>query len=246
VGVVNETFARQVFPNEDAIGKRVKLGGQSSKDPWITIVGVIRDFRHYRLPQPMGSAIYMPYAEGAASSQTFVIQTSRSDPLSLVKEVREALRETDPQVAAYDVKSIQDAVDESLARQRLQGQVLGLFAVLALLLTVVGIYGVISYTVAQRTREIGVRVALGAQRSNVIGMVLAHGARMAGAGIAIGLIGAFALSGTVASLLYGVKPTDLVTFVSVPLVLGFVTIAATYLPALRATRVDPLIAIRND
>ncbi len=137
-------------------------------------------------------------------------------------------------------------VRRSLWRQRLQGQVLGIFAVLALVLAVVGIYGVISYTVAQRTRELGVRVALGAQRSHVFGLVLGHGARLAAIGIAIGLIGAFALKGTLASLLYGVKSTDLVSFVGVPLVLGGVTLLATYLPARRAMKVDPLVAIRTD
>jgi putative ABC transport system permease protein len=246
VGVVNETFAAKVFPNEDPIGKRVKLGSANSPDPWITIVGVIRDFRHYRLPQPMGPALYMPYATGPSSTQTLSIRTTLPDPQSLVASLRDVVRQIDPQLALYDVRTMDEAVNRSLWRQRLQGQVLGIFASLALLLAVVGIYGVISYTVAQRTRELGVRVALGAQRVHVLGLVLGHGARLAGIGIAVGLVGAFALKGTLASLLYGVKSTDLVSFVGVPVLLGAVTLIATYLPARRATKVDPLIAIRAE
>jgi putative ABC transport system permease protein len=245
VGVVNETFVKQVFPAEDPIGKRVKFGS-SPREPWITIVGVVRDFRHYRLPQPMGPAVYMPYAASPASSQTLSIRTTAADPHSLVPSLREIVRQIDPQIALYDVKTMDEAVNRSLWRQRLQGQVLGIFAVLALVLAVVGIYGVISYTVAQRTRELGVRVALGAQRSHVLRLVLGQGARLAVMGIAVGLVGAFALKGTLATLLYGVKSTDLVSFVGVPLLLGAVTLVATYLPARRAMKVDPLVAIRAD
>ena len=244
-GVVNETFVKQVFPTEDPIGKRVKLGSNPS-EPWITIVGVVRDFRHYRLPQPMGPAVYMSYAANPVSTQTLSIRTTAAEPHSLVSSLRDIVRQMDPQIALYDVKTMDEAVNRSLWRQRLQGQVLGIFAALALVLAVVGIYGVISYTVAQRTRELGVRVALGAQRIHVLGLVLGHGARLAAMGIAVGLVGAFALKGTLASLLYGVKSTDVISFVGVPLVLGAVTLLATYLPARRAMKVDPLVAIRAD
>jgi predicted permease len=246
VVVVNETFVHQVFPHEDPLGKRVKVGGANSPDPWFTIVGVVRDFRHYRLPQPMGPALYLTYQEARVRSQTLTIRTTLPDPYTLVPGVRAALRDIDPQMAIYDVKTMRDAVSQSLWRQRLQGQVLGIFAGLALLLATVGIYGVISYTVAQRTREIGVRVALGAQRGHVLSMVLGHGARLAGLGIVIGLAVALATSRMLSTLLYGVSATDLVSFSVVPVILGVVTLLATYIPARRATRVDPLIAIRTE
>jgi predicted permease len=242
--VINQTFAERAFPNEDPIGKRVRLGGFG--DTWITIVGVVRDFQHYRLPQPMGPAIYSHYATIASRSQTLVVRTTAADPYSLVPMIRAALRELDPQIALFDVKTMSDAVSQSLWRQRLQGQVLGIFAALALLLATVGIYGVISYTVAQRTREIGVRVALGAQRRNVIALVLGQGIRLALAGIVLGLAGAFALTRTLSSLLYVVSATDVLTYATVPLMLGAIAVVATYLPALRATRVDPLTAIRAE
>jgi putative ABC transport system permease protein len=245
-GVVNETFARAVFPGEDPIGKRVKFGSPTNRDHWITIVGVIRDYRHYRLPQPMGPALYTHYATVSGRARTLVIRTTATDPYSLVPLVRAALRDIDPQMAFFDVKTMEDAVSESLWRQRLQGQVLGIFAILALALAVVGIYGVISYTVAQRTRELGVRIALGAQRIDVLSLVLGHGARLAAAGIALGLLGALALTRTLSSLLYGVNATDGLTFIGVPLLLGVVTLIATYIPALRATKVDPMVAIRTD
>jgi hypothetical protein len=145
-----------------------------------------------------------------------------------------------------NVKTIDDAVRESLWRQRLQGQVLGIFAGLALALAMVGIYGVISYSVAQRTRELGVRLALGGQRGDVLSLVLLSGVRLAAVGIVIGLVGGLALSQSLAALLYGVTPRDLTTFTVVPVVLGVVTLVATYVPARRATKVDPLVAIRAE
>jgi putative ABC transport system permease protein len=246
VVVINETFAKRVFPGEDPLGKRVKTGDLTGNDPWVTIVGVVSDYRHYRLPQPMGPAMYYPYTTVAARSQTLTIRTTLADPYALVASIRAAVRDLDPQIAIYDVKTMSDAVSQSLWRQRLQGQVLGTFAVLALLLAVVGIYGVISYTVAQRTRELGVRVALGAQRGDVLRLVLKQGLGLAVAGIAIGVMGALAVTQTLSSLLYGVQATDLLTYTVVPVLLGAVALLATYVPALRATRVDPLTAIRSE
>jgi predicted permease len=245
-GVVNETFAKRAFPGEDPIGKRVKTGSLDNRDPWITIVGVIHDYRHYRLPQPMGPALYTHYATVAGRSQTLVIRTTAADPYSLVPMIRSAVRERDPQIAMYAVKTMNDAVSESLWRQRLQGQVLGIFAVLALALATLGIYGVISYAVAQRTREIGVRVALGAQRRNVLALVLGQGMRLVTVGVVLGLAGALALTRTLSSLLYGVSATDVTTYATVPLLLGAIALVATYVPAARATRVDPLTAIRAE
>src|SRR5262249_5094092 len=141
--IVNERFVSKVFPGEDPIGKRVKLGGPNDSDPWGTIVGVVRDFRHYTLPQPMGPAMYFPAASQMPLTETIVIRTTRPDPPDLVPALRSALRELDVTIPLYDVKTIDEAVARSLWRQRLNGQVLATFAMLALVLAAVGIYGVI-------------------------------------------------------------------------------------------------------
>jgi ABC-type lipoprotein release transport system permease subunit len=194
----------------------------------------------------MGPALYIPYASRPYLTQTLAIRTTLKDPLSLAPAVRAAIRELDANVPAYAVQSFEQAVSRSLWRQRLQGEVLGVFAALAVLLAVVGIYGVISYSVAQRTRELGVRMALGATSQHVLTLVLAHGTKLVLLGVSIGVIGALALTRVVASLLYGVRPTDLLTFVGVPLGLSAVALAASYVPARRATKVDPLVAMRAD
>jgi putative ABC transport system permease protein len=243
VGVVNETFAKQFFPNEDPIGRRVRGG---SRDPWVTIVGVIRDFRHYRLPQPMGPAIYYPYATRPLLSQTIAIRTSASDPITLVPALRQAVHALDADVPLYDVKTLEQQVSRSLWRQRLQASALGVFAVLAVVLTVIGIYGVIAYTVAQRTRELGVRLALGARREQVLMMILLQASRLAVVGVAIGLAAALVLARVEATLLYGVEAFDPLTFGLVPLLVIVVTIAASFGPARRATAVDPLLAMKAE
>jgi putative ABC transport system permease protein len=246
IGVINEVLARQEFAGIDPIGKRIHFGDAGSKDPWITIIGVAKEFRHYRLPQPMGPAIYFPQLATPSASQTLVLRTSLPDPMALAPAVREVLKELDPGVPAFKVQTLEQAVSRSLWRQRLQGQVLGTFATLALLLAAVGIYGVISYAVAQRTRELGVRMALGATRGQVLGLVLGQGLRLAAAGVAIGIVAALALSRVVASLLYGVSATDLATFVGVPVALALIALLATLVPARRATRVDPVVAMRTE
>jgi putative ABC transport system permease protein len=245
VAVVNETFAKTAFLNEDAIGKRVKFN-YDDKEPWMTIVGIVRDFRHYRLPQPMGPALYTTYAMAPSRQQTLVIRTRSGDPYSLVPAVRAVVRALDPQLATWDVKTMRDAVDQSLWRQRLQSEVLGIFSVLALLLATVGIYGLVSYSVAERTREIGVRVALGASRRSVLTLVVFQGLRLLAIGLVIGLAAAMLLSRAIASLLYGVAATDPATFIIVAATLTGVAILATCIPATRAARVDPLIAMRAD
>jgi putative ABC transport system permease protein len=246
VAVINETFARTGLPGADPIGKRVKFGRVDDPQPWFTIVGVVRDFRHYRLPQPMGPALYTTYAISQSRSQTLVIRTSVDDPYTLVPSLRAALHDVDPQLAMYDVKTMGDAVDQALWRQRVQGQVLGVFAVLALVLATVGTYSLISYIVAQRTREIGVRVALGAQRSSVLALVYSHGLRLAAAGLAIGLVAAALISRAIASLLYQTSPLDPLTYAGVAAVVLGTMIAAVYIPARRAMAVGPMTALRME
>jgi ABC-type antimicrobial peptide transport system permease subunit len=194
----------------------------------------------------MGPALYFPQLTVPSRSQTLVVRTSLSDPLSLMPAVREVLRDLDPDVPAYRPLSFERVVARSLWRQRMQGTTLGVFAALALVLAVVGIYGVISYTVAQRMRELGVRVALGASSRQVLGLVLGHGARLTLVGLVIGMAGALALTRLLTRLLYGVAPTDPLTFTLVPVLLAAVSIVACWIPARRATRVDPVVAMRTE
>jgi putative ABC transport system permease protein len=248
VVVINETLARQAFPGQDPLGKRIKRGDPAGPEPWSTVIGVARDYRHYQLPEIMGPAMYLAFNEAPGYTMSVVVRTdeSVSDPLSLAPRVLGLLKELDSDIPAYEVQTLEQAVDRSLWRQRLQGQVIGLFAALGMILAAIGIYGVISYGVAQRTREVGVRMALGASRSQVVGLVLRQGMALVGVGLVLGLVAAFGASRALTRLLYGIGPTDLVSFVGVPLVLGAVALLASWLPARRAARVDPLIAMRSD
>ena len=245
-GVINETLARQEFAGTSPIGQRMKWGGIDSEWPWIAIVGVVRDFRHWSLPEPMRPAVYVPQMAPPSLSQTIVFRTTLENPRALEQTIRSTLRELDPNAPAYDVRTFAEVVSSSLWRQRLQSRVLGIFAVMALLLAALGIYGVISYGVTQRTRELGVRMALGASRREVAGMIISQGGRLASIGVGIGLIGAFLLRQVVAKLLYGVAPNDLITFTVVPLLLVAVAVVASLVPALRATRVVPAVAMRAE
>jgi predicted lysophospholipase L1 biosynthesis ABC-type transport system permease subunit len=239
---VNEQMVARGFGGRDPIGKRLRFG---SGDPWTTVVGVIHDFRHYRLPQPMGPAVYRPYGAMPSRQQTIVIRTD-GEPNALVRPLRAAVREIDPNVALQQVQTFDEVVSRSLWRQRLQSNVLSIFAVMSLGLACLGLYGVISYAVAQRTRELGVRVALGATRRNVLMLVFGESGRLVLSGVAIGLAGAFFSARILRTLLYGVEATDVATFVFVAGVLGVVALVAAAIPARRAARVDPIVAMRAD
>ena len=245
-GVINATFARRAFPNEDPIGKQVQIGSGNANDPWVTIVGVIQDYRHYRLPEPMGPALYLPTTAYPPYTQTVAIRVKSGDPSALMPNVRSLLRELDADVPPYRIMTFEQAVGQSLWRQRFQGLVIAVFAILALLLAAVGIYGVISYSVAQRTREFGVRVALGAQVRDIVGMVVRHGAILAAWGVMLGVLGGALLTRFLEGLLYSTQPRDPVVFSFVALGLGLVALVAASVPAWRATTVDPLVAMRPD
>jgi putative ABC transport system permease protein len=242
VVLVNEQMVKVGFGGRDPIGRRIQVNGW----PMATVVGVIRDYRHYQLPQPMGPATYFPWLAWPTRGQSLVIRTTLDDPAALVPQLQAAVRAIDPQVPLSEVQTFGEVVSRSLWRQRLQGNVLAVFALMSLVLACVGLYGVISYAVAQRTRELGVRMALGASRRAVMFMVFGQSGRVVVAGIAIGLVGAFFAVRVMAALLYGVDARDLTTFFTVPVVLATTALMATIAPALRATRVDPMTALRSD
>jgi ABC-type antimicrobial peptide transport system permease subunit len=194
----------------------------------------------------MGPAVYYPYATTPARQQTIVIRTTRPDPHTLIPELRRAVRDLDPKLALYQVQTFDEAVASSMSRQRVQGNVLAIFAVLALVLACTGLYGVISYAVAERTRELGVRMALGATRRDLLWLVFAQSGRLVLGGIALGLAVAFFATRLMESLLYGVAPNDAATFATVPIVLGAIALGAALIPARRATKVDPIIAMRAE
>jgi putative ABC transport system permease protein len=242
--LVNEQMVKVGFAGANPIGRRVRVGGD--EDPPATVVGVVRDFRHYRLPTPMGPAVYYPYAAHPTLGQTIVLRTGARDPHALVPELRRLVHELDPRVALSDVQTFDEVVDRSLWRQRLHGAVLGIFAALSLVLACIGLYGVLSYAVAQRTRELGVRIALGATSGDVVRLVLRESGVLVIGGVAVGLLAALFAARLLQSLLYGVGSGDLLTFTTVPVGLAAVALLASAIPARRAAEVDPIAAIRAE
>jgi putative ABC transport system permease protein len=238
VVLVDEKFAQRFWPNENPVGKHL---WRDPKQP-MTIVGVVGTVKQYGLDIDGRIVMYRP-SLGLLSYQ--VARTS-SDPPAAAGAIVRAIHEVDPTIPVYDIRTMQDRMKDSLARQRFSTIMLGAFAVFALLLAIVGVYGVMSYLVTQGTRDIGVRMALGAQRSRIVRMVMRQGIELTGAGIVFGLIGAAALTRVMASLLFGVSATDLVTFSAVPIILGGIALLASYLPARRATCVDPVVALREE
>jgi putative ABC transport system permease protein len=242
VAIINQTAARVFWPNEDPLGKRI---GPDAFPPgtWLTIVGVIGDVRHAALgvePQP---EIYWPYSQNPDRRIDLLIRTT-ADPLSLVGAVRSEIWAIDKELPVSDVKTMDELLSGSVAQPRFYALLLATFAVVALLLATVGLYGVMSYAVNQRTHEIGVRMALGASPRDVLSLTINHGMRLALIGIGIGLGGALALTRLMKTLLFGVSATDPLTFTVTALLLTFVALLACWIPARRATKVDPLIALR--
>ena len=241
--IVNQGLARRHWPNEDAIGKRIKVNWDQNRED--EIIGVVGDVRHAGLESEARSTIYWPFARNAYGSMTLTVRTA-ADPGAVVNSIRSILREQDADLALADVKTMGEVVSRSVAQRRLMMVMLAIFAAAALLLAAVGIYGVIAYSVTQRTQEIGIRLALGAQRADVLRMIVGQAAALAFAGIAIGAAGAALLTRLMTEMLFGVKPFDPLTFVGVSAVLVGVALLASYLPGRRATRVDPVIALRAE
>jgi putative ABC transport system permease protein len=244
VVIVNQKMAQRYWPDGDAIGKRIKIGPPEN-EPWVTIVGVVGNVNHTGLDAEPDFASYEPHAKRPWSEMTMLVRTV-GDPLSLAGSVQQELKNAEKDILIEDVVTMNRRLDLSVAPQRLNVVLLGTFAFIALLLATAGIYGVMAHTVAQRTPEIGLRMALGAQLSDVMKMVLRSGMWLALLGIAIGLVGAFFLTRLMSKLLFGVTPTDAVTFASVAGILFVVALLACYVPARRATKVDPTVALRYE
>jgi putative ABC transport system permease protein len=250
VAIVNESFVRHYFPNENALGQRLRPSppGRIWNNERLTtfeIVGVVRDVKLAGLEAPSEPAYYLPASQAPLQDMTLLVRTT-TDPLSIVGAVRGAVLSIDPNQPISNVSTLEKVVDESIAQRRLNMLLMGLFGGLAMLLSAVGIYGLLSHAVTQRTQEMGIRMALGAQVSDVLELVLKQGMMLALAGEAIGLAGAFALTRLMRGLLFGVTPNDTTTFVVVAGVLGVVALLACYVPARRATKVDPLVALRYE
>jgi len=248
VAVVNEEMVREFFPHENPIGARIRWAGDTGPPQWMTVSGVVVDVKHSGLNQPTDPAVYTPFSQSDEGWRRFMTLAIRSRDASpgLVEEVKKQVWSLDGQIPVSDVHAMDELLAVSLAQQRFNMLLLGLFAALALILAAVGIYGAMAYAANQRTHEIGIRTALGAQRGDVLRLVMKDGAKIALFGIASGIAGALALTRLMASLLFEVKPTDPATFASVAMLLAFVALAACYIPARRAMRVDPMVALRYE
>jgi predicted permease len=240
--IINDELARIYFSGEDPIGKRISFDDRQS---WISIVGIIGDVKQLGLDSSAKPEVYFPYLQVVAPEMSLVIRTS-SNPLSLAAALKSQIQMIDKDLPIDDAKTMQQLLAESSSGRRFNMLLLSVFAAVALVLAIVGIYGVMSYTVARRTHEIGIRVAVGAQPLDVFRMVIGQGMKLAIIGVACGLAGAFGLTRLMTTMLFGVEPTDPATFVSIAVLLTGVTLVACYIPARRATKVDPLVALRYE
>jgi len=247
VAIVDETMAKKYWPNDDPIGKRIKQGGGRSGNPWRTIVGVVRHVRYRTLESPSRVEFYWPFEQTGfpLGTMSLAIHTA-SDPRSLATVVQRQVLALDPDQPVYRMLTMHELVSESMARRRLSMVLLAIFAGVALALAAVGIYGIMSYTVAQRLHEVGIRMALGAQSADVVRLVLGQSLWLTLSGILAGLVGSLLLTNFLSSLLFNVKATDPATFGLVALILTFVALLASFVPAYRATNVDPVNALRQE
>jgi putative ABC transport system permease protein len=246
--IINETLAERFFPNEDPIGKHIHPGISTIENEdsvMREIVGVVGDVRNRSLTAEAKPSFYIPQTQTPFGQMTLIVRTA-NDPHAAVTAVTREVASLDKELPVFGVKTLDEYVATSVAGPRFNSTLLGIFAIVALVLTVVGLYGVMSYSVAQRTGEIGIRMALGAQTKDVLRLIVGQGFKLVVVGVTIGLLGAFALTRLLASLLFGVTAKDPLTFVAVTVVLAVVALLACYLPARRATKVDPLVALRYE
>ncbi|MGB7925761.1 MAG: ABC transporter permease [Pyrinomonadaceae bacterium] len=246
VVVVSETMARRYWPGEDPVGKRIKAGSAGSPNPWWTIVGVAKDVRQFELNADPKPQMYLPYSQADFFAPRHLVVSTDVEPLSMAATVRSTVWAIDKDQPVSNITTMEDILSESVARQRFSMLLLGIFAAVALVLAAVGIYGVMSYSVAQRTHEFGIRMALGAQGRDVLKLAVGEGLKLVMIGVVIGLVAAFILTRVMSSLLFGVSATDPTTFIIISLALVSVALLASYIPARRATKVDPMVALRYE
>jgi putative ABC transport system permease protein len=247
VVIISQRLARQIFPGEDPIGRRIRpnISSGPGDAPMRVVVGVVGDVKAEGMGAPSIPESYVSYAQLPFAPMSVVVRTKIA-PANMVPTLTSEVQSLDNALPLLHVKTLDEYVDDSIVGTRFETFLLGTFGALAFLLTAVGLYGVISYTVVQRTREMGIRIALGADRTAILGMVVKKGALLACTGALIGLAAAFLLTRLMASLLFGVGPTDPLTFVSVPIALTTVALFASYIPARRAAKVDPMVALRYE
>jgi len=246
VALINRTMAAQLWANQDPIGKRIKFPGDEKRpQPWRTIVGVVSDVSQYALDKRAPMQMYLPHSQFPTSFNSLVIKTD-ADASGMMAAVRRELVSLDKDQAVFNVTTLDQLLSESILTRQFFMSLLLVFAALALILAAVGIYGVMSFVASQRTHEIGIRMALGAQTRDVLKLIMGNGMVLAASGVALGLGGAFAVTRVMAGLLFGVTATDTITFVSVSLGLICIALLACYIPARRATKVDPLVALRYE
>jgi predicted permease len=248
VAIVNQAMAKSYWPGEDPLGKRFHQAGPDDNFPWMTIIGVVSDVREFSPTAEPEPTMYLPIAQFTYPDgilRDWVVRTN-GDPARIASSVRSAIWQVDKNLPITRIRTMEEVRSLSLASQRMHLLLFGLFAALALALATIGIYGVLAYNVAQRTREIGIRLALGADGNAVLRLVVGQGMRLAALGILLGVIGALALTRLMSGMVYGVSSTDPATFFAVAILLGFVAVAACYIPARRAMRVDPMVALRYE
>jgi predicted permease len=241
--MVNQSFARRFWPNDDPVGKRIRQRGE--QNPWMTVVGLTRDTKHYGLEMPMIPGVFLPYAYVMPGHMTLVVHTE-SDPLTLVSRIRQIVTRSDPSLPVYGVQTMEGKLHTSLWLRRLYSSLISIFAAVALIMAMGGLYGVFSYVTNGRVREMGVRIAIGAQPQAVLWLILRQALRLIAVGIVAGLIGAALVVTLMRSLLLGIHIADVMILIAVPVVLVVTALAACWYPARRASRVNPMEALRYE
>ena len=246
VALINETMANQLWSNQNPLGKRIRFtGSPTDPGPWRTVVGVVGDVSQYGLDKKPPMQIYLPHSQYPTSFNTIVVKTE-SDPIAMTNAVRREILAVDKDQAVFNVTTLEQLLGESISKRKFFMLLLMIFAALALTLAAIGIYGVMSYVASQRTHEIGIRMALGAQGKDVLRLIIGNGMSLALIGVALGLVGAFALTRVMAGILFGVTTTDALTYISVSAGLIVVALLACYVPARRAAKIEPLVALRYE